>query len=272
MRSSGAWGNALPNHHCGSGRLGSHDAWCSNSNQVSKWLEIDVGYVHRISGVVTQGRKITDQWVTSYKVMVSKDGVRWFDVQCGSVFQANRDRNTKVVNLFERAVIARYVRIFPQTWVNHMSMRAGAIICEKGCKSGELDYQFLNDFQSQSLGPELDPQWGYNQFSATKGYRVYHNRGLSLDPHHCLTGDGAWTIQVKARVDYVHGWRRILNSRGWGDNGLYIRNGLLTMFPTSNSIACTEYILPNRYYKFTMSRSAKHEITLYINGYKCASG
>lgn len=44
----------------------------------------------------------------------------WFMTQ---VFQGNTDAETTVTNHLKRAVNARYVRIKPQTWNNHIAMR-----------------------------------------------------------------------------------------------------------------------------------------------------
>jgi hypothetical protein len=49
-------------------------------------------------------------------VQVSEDGDLWKEVHCGRVFDGNDDRNTKVKNLFDYPVKARWVRILPQTW------------------------------------------------------------------------------------------------------------------------------------------------------------
>ena len=48
--------------------------------------------MQRIVGVVTAGRANGDQWVETYKVMVSTDGMRYSDVQCGSVFVGNNNQ------------------------------------------------------------------------------------------------------------------------------------------------------------------------------------
>jgi hypothetical protein len=42
--------------------------------------------------------------------------------------KGNTDRDTKVIVAFNNPPTARYVRIFPRTWTNHISMRAGLLI------------------------------------------------------------------------------------------------------------------------------------------------
>ncbi len=63
---------------CGQGMLDSPDAWCANSNDLNQWIQMDAGLVKVINGVVTQGRQIHDQWVTSYFIEISSDGNTWF--------------------------------------------------------------------------------------------------------------------------------------------------------------------------------------------------
>lgn len=50
----------------------------------------------------------------------TKSDLCWFVMQ---VFQGNTDAETTVTNHLKRAVNARYARIKPQTWNNHIAMR-----------------------------------------------------------------------------------------------------------------------------------------------------
>ena len=45
-----------------------------------------------------------------------------------SAFKGNTDQDTKVIVAFTNPPTARYVRIFPRTWVEHQCMRAGLLI------------------------------------------------------------------------------------------------------------------------------------------------
>ncbi|EKX45742.1 hypothetical protein GUITHDRAFT_43265, partial [Guillardia theta CCMP2712] len=103
-------------------------AWSAKQNKVGEWMQIDGGEIQSIAGVVVQGRRDWDQWVTTFKVEVSDDGGKWVEVECGRIFDGNSDRNTKVYVPFPTPVVGRYVRIYPQTWTNHMSMRAAILL------------------------------------------------------------------------------------------------------------------------------------------------
>ena len=49
------------------------------------------------------------------------------------VFDGNTDRATVVTNVIDPPIIARFVRIHPQSWSSHISMRAEFF----GCRDGE---------------------------------------------------------------------------------------------------------------------------------------
>ena len=112
--------------------LDSQLAWCSKHNVIGQYMTIDLGFVHIVKGVVTQGRGGNTQWsnqrVTRYKVSYSTNNVNYTPISNGKVFNGNTDSDTKRENLFYPDIQARYIRIYPQSWEHHMSMRAGVII------------------------------------------------------------------------------------------------------------------------------------------------
>ena len=67
---SSTWNNDKTGNGHGRGRLNSPQAWSSAINQVGHWMQIDVGEIVSIAGIVTQGRRDAPQWVTSYEVKV----------------------------------------------------------------------------------------------------------------------------------------------------------------------------------------------------------
>jgi hypothetical protein len=233
---------------------------------------LDAGTITILKGVVTQGRHSYPQWVSSYRIDISTDGSNWEAVDCGRVFDGNNDRYTKLETTFREPLKARYVRIKPRTWYGHISMRAGLLLCEIPCVSGELDYEFKDQFTSSKFGPALVPAWGSGHFSSSQGYVFHAGQGLKLDEHKCLKKtEKGWTILIKGQVTHTHGWRRILNSKGWGDFGFYIRNGVFKVYPTGAGMVCPWTILPNEEVTYVISRSKKGVVSMYQNGLKCAS-
>eukprot|EP00413_Alexandrium_margalefii_P010735 CAMPEP_0204526794 /NCGR_PEP_ID=MMETSP0661-20131031/8628_1 /ASSEMBLY_ACC=CAM_ASM_000606 /TAXON_ID=109239 /ORGANISM="Alexandrium margalefi, Strain AMGDE01CS-322" /LENGTH=625 /DNA_ID=CAMNT_0051532655 /DNA_START=30 /DNA_END=1905 /DNA_ORIENTATION=- len=130
---SSVWnGDSVGTSHARS-MLDSKQAWSARCGQKpdtckvsqGEWMEIDLGEALGIAGTVTQGRSPGRymQWVSSYKVSYSTDGINYTDLH--DIFAGNTNCDDKVTNLFGRRVDARFVRFYPQTWSRHISMRAG---------------------------------------------------------------------------------------------------------------------------------------------------
>ncbi len=125
---SSVWdNNAVGTGHARS-MLDSAQAWSALTSTVGQYMTISLGSVQTVTGVVTQGRPQGNQFVTSYKVQTSPDCSVYSDVDGGQVFSGNVEMYSKVQNFFRTAVQASCVRLLPQSWVIHMSMRAGVIV------------------------------------------------------------------------------------------------------------------------------------------------
>ena len=117
------------NHDCSIWYLDiSNYAWSAQTNNNQQWVQINSALPELWIAVVTQGRPNADQWVTSYKVSYTLDGQEWIYVDGGATFSGNSNRNTKVRNNFTQPVRAIAIRIQPQTWYRHVSLRFDAII------------------------------------------------------------------------------------------------------------------------------------------------
>ncbi|XP_065838351.1 lactadherin-like [Oscarella lobularis] len=102
-------------------------SWCAGVIDENQWLQINLGGVHHVTAISTQGRAFANEWVTSYWVSYSLDGDSWRDYQDGRVFQANDDRDSVVKRGLR--FVAQYVRIHPRTWLGHISMRVEVYGC-----------------------------------------------------------------------------------------------------------------------------------------------
>jgi len=111
-------------------------AWSSASNSVGQYIQADLGEVRRIEKVATQGRYGANQWVQSFRFAYSVAGSDYEFVlnedNSERIFTGNNDQNTIVENAFDDVFVARYVRVYPQTWNSHMSMRWEVYGCEIG--------------------------------------------------------------------------------------------------------------------------------------------
>ena len=57
-------------------------SWSAAQNDQNQFLQIDIGYVTTVTAIATQGRSkdtdnCCDEWVTSYRVLYSKDSYLW---------------------------------------------------------------------------------------------------------------------------------------------------------------------------------------------------
>jgi len=116
--------------------------WASAANTIGKWYQMDNGKIAEIVGVAIKGRAsgATASWgpqyVKTFKVKYYDAGT-WKDVDGGATFTGNKDYNTQVEVKFAAPVKTRYIRIYPQTWNKHMSLRAG-LITNSTLKESEL--------------------------------------------------------------------------------------------------------------------------------------
>lgn len=115
------------------------NAWRPAVDDRNQWWEVDMGDIFRVHAIVTQGssRYRTPQYIKSYKIKYSvlQNGP-WFYVLTGTgneeVFKGNWDKDGRVTNNFLPPLTAKYIRLEPLTWHNHISLRAEIMVCKIG--------------------------------------------------------------------------------------------------------------------------------------------
>ncbi|XP_078365181.1 EGF-like repeat and discoidin I-like domain-containing protein 3 [Oculina patagonica] len=131
-----------PNHAAQQARLhfkaggGKTGSWSSRHNDNNQWLQVDLQQTTRVTRIATQGRNnwYKGQWVTKYKLEFGDDGHTFkFYKQNGdhsdTIFQGNTDRDTVVSHNLNPIIEARYIRVRPTEWHNHISMRMELYTC-----------------------------------------------------------------------------------------------------------------------------------------------
>ncbi|CAB4006545.1 Hypothetical predicted protein [Paramuricea clavata] len=116
------WG---PRH----GRLHGKKCWIAGrSPDTNQWLQIDFKYKATVTEILTQGRPDYNQWVRSYTIAYSDDGVNFTtykgDKGQDEVFIGNTNRSSVVRQELSPVVVAQFIRIQPKTWKNQIAMRA----------------------------------------------------------------------------------------------------------------------------------------------------
>jgi hypothetical protein len=104
-------------------KLDDSNAWSAGALDTNQKVVVSAQTLQHFVAVTTQGRHDTDQWVLTYKVEYSKDGVNWFPYNNGQAFTANTNRDSKVTYEFNPPILAKKIAINPLTWSTYISMR-----------------------------------------------------------------------------------------------------------------------------------------------------
>ncbi|XP_074837872.1 adipocyte enhancer-binding protein 1 isoform X2 [Carettochelys insculpta] len=109
-------------------------AWCAEDDSRAHWIEVDTRRTTKFTGVITQGRdsQIHDDFVTAFYVAFSNDSQAWVMYSNGyeeMLFHGNVDKDTPVLTEFPEPVVARFIRVYPQTWNGSLCMRLEVLGC-----------------------------------------------------------------------------------------------------------------------------------------------
>ena len=128
--------NANPHAHCldENARRSSGHGWCARSEDIDlqvAYVQFDLGGEYEIESFSTWPRwDAQHQYVKTYKLSYSLDGVEWTDYNDGQVLNGNQATGTGVDAVDEANTIldppiylAKHLRITPLSRGNHMSGR-----------------------------------------------------------------------------------------------------------------------------------------------------
>lgn len=142
------------------------------------------------------------------------------------------------------------------------------------------EYFFNNNFNGTAGGGTLTEvlacgaglgSFGTQTITTSAGYCSYStafcfNDGAGLSyPNNSVTSQ--YTINLFCKFNTLSGYTRIIDfSNGASDNGIYLLNNCLNLFPNGTIGPCP-YFNPNIYYLFTFVRdAATNTISVYVNG------
>ncbi|XP_078667292.1 uncharacterized protein LOC144909112 [Branchiostoma floridae x Branchiostoma belcheri] len=112
--------NAVGN---GSGTCG----WTAGDSDIHQRLQIYLGEGMVVTGVVTQGKHGSEEWVTGYHLSYSQDGKTWEfykDEHGRNVrLEGNVDSDTPVRHILDSKIEAAYISFNPVSWNSRISMR-----------------------------------------------------------------------------------------------------------------------------------------------------
>ncbi|KAM6945578.1 LOW QUALITY PROTEIN: neuropilin-2a [Aplochiton taeniatus] len=119
-------------------RLNNDDnAWTPSEDSNKEYIQVDLHFLKVLTGIATQGavskETLKSYYVTTFKLEVSTNGEDWMVYRHGKnhkMFHANTDPSEVVLNRVPQPVLARFVRIRPQTWKNGIALRFELYGCQ----------------------------------------------------------------------------------------------------------------------------------------------
>ncbi|KAM6190834.1 discoidin, CUB and LCCL domain-containing protein 1-like isoform 1-T1 [Sarcoramphus papa] len=111
-------------------------SWAAEPGAEAAWLELDLGTRRNVTGIITKGSSEQyDYYVTSYRVSSSRDGKNWRPYrgsggQEDKVFEGNADSHGEVSNAFIPPIVARYIRVTPQSWHQRLALKVALVGCQ----------------------------------------------------------------------------------------------------------------------------------------------
>lgn len=119
-------------------RLNNDDnAWTPSEDSNKEYIQVDLHFLKVLTGIATQGavskETLKSYFVTTFKLEISTNGEDWMVYRHGKnhkTFHANTDPAEVVLNRVPQPVLARFVRIRPQTWKNGIALRFELYGCQ----------------------------------------------------------------------------------------------------------------------------------------------
>ncbi|XP_014446836.1 discoidin, CUB and LCCL domain-containing protein 1 [Tupaia chinensis] len=114
-------------------------SWASgdSNNRKREWLEIDLGEKKKITGIRTTGSTQSNFnfYVKSFMMSFKNSNSKWRTYKGVTkteekVFQGNSNFRDPVQNNFIPPIVARYVRVVPQTWHQRIALKVELIGCQ----------------------------------------------------------------------------------------------------------------------------------------------
>ncbi|XP_044165878.1 receptor-type tyrosine-protein phosphatase mu-like isoform X3 [Acropora millepora] len=159
-------------------------SWCAQTNDNNPYIQIDLQSLHVICAVSTQGNSKADEWVETYTVQTSTDGVHWTDYDDDGhpkIFIGNTDRNSEEKAIL--GVLTRWLRIVGKTKHNKFCMRAELFgvkrhprLCvhlDLGMANGDIPASKIT--ASSKLSPETPAKNGRLNYAAGPSWCAQSN-------------------------------------------------------------------------------------------------
>jgi hypothetical protein len=118
----------LPTYLPANARLDRNIEWTAAYQNIDQWLQVDLITVTKVTQIATQGSQNNNEWVASYSLQYSVNATSFADYD--GVFVGNTDDTSIVKRDISPAIIVRYIRVRPKTWINRISLRMELYGCK----------------------------------------------------------------------------------------------------------------------------------------------
>ncbi len=109
-------------------------AWTAENSDFEQALLIDLGTVKNITGIATQGRAHSEEYIMEFRIQYGSNGKDFSDYKevdgSPKLFIGNEDGDYVVRNDFDQPIIAQWLRINPTRWQDRISLRTEIYGCE----------------------------------------------------------------------------------------------------------------------------------------------
>ncbi|XP_048854339.1 LOW QUALITY PROTEIN: contactin-associated protein-like 5 [Brienomyrus brachyistius] len=210
--------------------------WSPQHKDRDPWLQLDLRDRLEVTGVATQGRSGSSDWVTSFRLLASDTGRAWTPYQQEdgvTTFQGNTDAEGVTQHRFPQSIRTRFLRFVPLSW--NPSGWVGLRVEVYGCmyKSDVADFDgrssLLYRFNQKSMSTVKDvislrfkSQKGEGVLVHGEGQRGDHvtlelHRGklalhLNLDDAKLHPGGGHTSLSLGSLLDDQR-WHTVLVER-----------------------------------------------------------
>ncbi|XP_050428341.1 hemocytin-like [Adelges cooleyi] len=127
--------------------------WRPAKSSETEYLQMDLGQAETIYGIEVTGSPTHDEYVTSYLVAHSLDGVGFSFVSYNGqpkIFRGPHAHNKVEKQILVSPIEARYIRVLPKSWHNEIAIKLALLGCP--IKSTTFNHEF-----STTLEPTLKP-------------------------------------------------------------------------------------------------------------------
>jgi len=215
---SSVWSNDKEGTGHAQSALNSGAAWCAKPSRVGEWMQINLGSMKSVVGVEVQGRANNYQYVKTFKIEVNGQPVK---SDTGSYTFVSTTTGQAISSLlFQSPVEAQFIKIYPQTWHGHMSMKADAIIAVGSCWSTKAPTPAPTraPTRSPTQAPTRSPTHAPTLAPGFYDLKV-NNQGARVSTSDSFAPFKTNAIRVQRSGAIKHGWFRVTEIEAFDKNG-----------------------------------------------------